>query len=242
MLSLNTAYLSSNAIDSVPVPSPTRVYEPVPHRQLMHMVMSAFAGGGFAIDKPMHQIHKKKPRFASTFTISGGGLPNDRSLDWSVGIINTYDQYRAIHILFGGTVFICSNGLIVADHKLTTRHTTNVWRRLPDLIGRAVDAFGETIVEANRRHDRMRETRINDRRAIDAFALEVCRRNLLPITKAVEYADEIHKPSFNYEVPEDSLWNVHNAYTHMAKGMEAGAFSRRMIAFDKLLDQTFATV
>jgi hypothetical protein len=242
MLSLNTAYLSSNAIDNIALPVQTPSYTPVPHRQLMHQVMSAFTSNGFDIDRPAHQIHKKKPRFVSTFSVSGGGLPNDKALDWMVGVMNSYDSSRSVTLLFGARVFVCSNGMIVADHKLKTRHTLNVWDRIPDLIATSVDAFGETICKAQRRNDQLREIVVDDRRMIDAFAMEVARRGLLPETKAVAYADEIHNPSFDYGVKENTLWNIHNAYTHTAKGMEAGDFARRVIQFDKLLDATFVAV
>ena len=241
MISLNKSYISSNAIDNIPVPSPTASYTPVPHRHLMHSVMSAFTSQGFDIDKPTHQIHKKKARFVSMFSVSGGGLPQDKALDWMVGVMNSYDMSRSVTLLFGARVFICSNGAIVADHKLKTRHTLNVWDRIPGLIAESVDVFGDTIVEAQRRNDTLREIVVDDRKLIDAFAMEVARRGLLPAGKALDYANEIHDPSFNYEVKENSLWNIHNAYTHCAKGMEAGDFARRVIQFDKLLDETFVT-
>lgn len=241
MLSLNTAYVSSNAIDNIAVPVATPSYTPVPHRNLMHMVMSAFTANGFDIDKPSHQIHKKKPRFVSTFSVSGGGLPKDKALDWQVGVMNSYDQSRSVTLLFGGRVFVCSNGMIIADHKLRTRHTTHVWDRIPDLIATSVYVFGDTIHRAQLRNDRLREIVVDDRKLIDAFAMEVCRRGLLPESKALSYAEEIHEPSFDYEVKPNTLWNIHNAYTHTAKGMEAGDFARRVIQFDKLLDETFVT-
>lgn len=241
MLSLNTAYVSSNAIDNIAIPTPTPSYTPVPHRHLMHQVMSAFTTNGFDIDKPSHQIHKKKPRFVSTFSVSGGGLPNDKALDWQVGVMNSYDMTRSVTLLFGGHVFVCGNGMIIADHKLKTRHTLNVWDRIPELISRSVYTFGETISNAQKRNDRLREIVVDDRKLIDAFAMEVCRRGLLPESKALAYADEIHKPSFDYEVKENTLWNMHNAYTHCAKGMEAGDFARRVLSFDKFLDETFVT-
>lgn len=239
MISLNKSYISSNAIDIIPVPSPTASYTPVPHRHLMHNVMSAFTSQGFDIDKPYHQIHRKKARFVSMFSVSGGGLPQDKALDWMVGVMNSYDMSRSVTLLFGARVFVCSNGMIVADHKLKTRHTLNVWDRIPNLIAQSVGVFGDTIVKAQQRNDRLREIVVDDRRMIDAFAMEVARRGLLPESKAVAYANEIHKPSFDYGVKENTLWNIHSAYTHTAKGMEAGDFARRVIAFDKLLDATF---
>lgn len=241
MISLNKSYISSNAIDNIPVPSPTASYTPVPHRHLMHSIMSAFTSQGFDIDKPSHQIHKRKHRFVSMFSVSGGGLPQDKALDWMVGVMNSYDMSRSVTLLFGARVFVCSNGAIVADHKLKTRHTLNVWDRIPNLIAESVDVFGDTIAKAQQRNDKLREIRVNDRRVIDAFAVEVARRGLLPETKAVAYADEVHNPSFDYGVKENTLWNIHNAYTHTAKGMEAGDFARRVIQFDKLLDETFVT-
>lgn len=241
MIALNNAYISSAAIDNVPVPSPTASYTPVPHRSLMHNVMSAFTSQGFDIDKPTHQIHKKKARFVSMFSVSGGGLPQDKALRWMVGVMNSYDMSRSVTLLFGAEVRVCTNGAIIADHRLKTRHTLNVWDRIPDLISQSVGVFGDTIVRAQQRNDKLREIVVDDRRMIDAFAMEVARRKLLPETKAVAYADEIHNPSFDYGIKENTLWNIHNAYTHVAKGMEAGDFARRVIQFDKLLDETFVT-
>lgn len=241
MITLNNAYVSSNAIDSIQVPHPTASYTPVPHRHLMHNVMSAFTSQGFDIDKPVHQIHKQKARFVSMFSVSGGGLPEDKALRWMVAAMNSYDMSRSVTLLFGASVFVCGNGLIIADHKLKTRHTLNVWDRIPDLISQSVGVFGDTIVKAQQRNDKLREIVVDDRRMIDSFAMEVCRRGLLPTSKAVAYADEIHNPSFDYEVKPNTLWNIHNAYTHTAKGMEAGDFARSVIQFDNLLNETFVT-
>ena len=241
MISLNKSYISSNAIDNIPVPSPTASYTPVQHRQLMHGVMSAFTSQGFDIDKPTHQIHRKKPRFVSIFSVGGGGLPVDKALRWMVGVMNSYDMSRSVTLLFGSEVWVCTNGAIIADHRLKTRHTMNVWDRIPGLIDQSVEVFGETIVAAQQRNDRLREIVVDDRKLIDAFAIEVARRKLLPSGKALEYADEIHDPSFDYGIKENSLWSIHNAYTHCAKGMEAGEFARKVIQFDKLLDETFVT-
>jgi hypothetical protein len=241
MISPNKTYISSAAIDNVPVPSPTASYTPVPHRSLMQNVMGAFTSQGFEIDKPTHRIHRKKPRFVSTFSVSGGGLPVDKSLRWMVGVMNSYDMSRSVTLLFGSEVWVCTNGAIIADHRLKTRHTMNVWDRIPGLIDQSVEVFGETIVAAQQRNDRLREIVVDDRKLIDAFAIEVARRKLLPSGKALEYADEIHDPSFDYGIKENSLWSIHNAYTHCAKGMEAGEFARKVIQFDKLLDETFVT-
>lgn len=242
MLSLNKSYISSNAIDNMPIPAATASYMPVPHRNLMHMVTSAFTSQGFDVDRPQHQIHRKKPRFASTFSVSGGGLPGDKAFDWMVGVLNSYDQSRSVSILFGARVFVCSNGMIICERQLKTRHTINVWDRIPSLVGQAVLAFGDTIIKAQRRNDRLREVKVDDRRAIDSFALDVCRLGLLPETKAVAYANEIHNPSFDYGTHETTLWNIHNAYTHTAKGMEPGDFARRVLKFDNLLNGTFGLV
>jgi hypothetical protein len=64
---------------------------------------------------------------------------------------------RSVTLLFGGHVFVCGNGMIIADHKLKTRHTLNVWDRIPELISRSVYTFGETISNAQKRNDRPRD-------------------------------------------------------------------------------------
>ena len=239
MITTNKTYAISALIDNVPVPAATHSYTPTPHRQLVGEVMKAFDSYGFTLKDPVHAIHKKKSRFHTVFDVVSSALPERLDLSWQVGLINSYDQSKAIHIVFGGRVFVCANGMVIADYKLKTRHTTHVWDRIPDLISAAASRFDRSIHEANARHQLLMDTRIGSRASMDAFAVEVCRRNLLPVTKAVEFADEIHNPSFNYEVKEDTLWNVHNAFTHMAKGFDPSTFANKVVKFDRLLDGVF---
>ena len=239
MLTLNASYKSSPLIDSVPVPLGNDSYTSVAHRDLIHLLTGTFVEQGYDLERPQHQIHKKFPRFASVFSVSGNGLPKDVALDWMVGVLNSYDKSRSVTLLFGARVFVCSNGMVVADHKIRTRHTLNVWDRLPLMIAQAVGVFGSTVEAANKRNNRLKEFLVPSSRDIDAFAVEVCRKGLLPASKAVEYANEIQKPSYDYGVPVNSAWNIHNAFTHISKGVEPGTFSHNMIGFDKLLDRVF---
>ena len=140
-------YTTIKDISSIPMPEQTDTYCPVSQTELWNSVQKAFGVYGYRIDNESHQVHRKRPLFVSSMDVCSDSLSEmGGTVKWTVAAMNAYDKSSSVRLIFGGRVFACSNGLIVADHILRTKHTTHVWDRLPDLIAEAVEGFeGEVL-------------------------------------------------------------------------------------------------
>ena len=230
-------------IYNYPMPAATQSYAPVHQGELFTQVKDAFYSEGYRIGTESHQVHHVQPVFISKVDIEaelgGPSLPENTRMNWSVAVINSYNKTKAVRLVFGGTVFACLNGMIVADHILRTKHTTNVWDRLPDLIGKAVSAFGNQIDRAGEFYSNLRNQHTDPDR-LAAFAVRLAQEDILPKAKVMDFFDEAANPSFMYETDKWCLYNVHAAYTHLAKEFNPIIRPNRVLKFERALTETYS--
>jgi hypothetical protein len=226
---------------TIPVPVATASYMPVPQNALWKMISEEFKYNGFTVSEPMHMISPQKTVFVSSMNVSGRSIDTGSEIGWTVAGMSSYNRSIANRIVFGGKVFICANGLVVADKVLKTKHTTNVFDRLPNLVRLAVSSFREEVLKANEFYNDLK-TIYTAKAALASFAVDLGRADLLPKAKVVDFVDEATKPSYDYGTEQGCLWNVHNAYTHFAKDFNPTVRPSRVIRFEKALKQAYALV
>jgi hypothetical protein len=226
-------------ITKIPVPASTDTYTPVPQHTLVRTVADTFEKAGYIVKSEAHQVHRKRPLFISTMDIGIPDLQEDPRLKWTVGVMNSYDKTMANRLIFGGHVFACTNGLVISDHVLSTKHTTHVWDRLPSLINAAVRDFEGEVNQFYKREEVLME-RSTDETSLAYFTMQLARRGILPKSKATDFYEESITPSFDYQTPGLCLWNLQAAYTHLAKEMNPVERPQRILSFDKALRQHYA--
>lgn len=235
--------INEQSLDRVPsvlaVPEATRTYCPVPQNRLWEQVKGTFEQAGFGVEQSVHQIHKKRPVFVSRATITGDGLPDMPGQSWEFAVMNSYDMTISNRILFGKRVFICSNGVIFADHILRTKHTTNVWSRLPNLIGQAVSQFHEQS-ESHRRREEVLRNEYTSNEQLAMFGVQLAQRGTLARTMVMDFYEESKQPSFDYGTDPLCLWNLQAAFTHLAKRLNPVTQSRSVLSFEENLNQFYA--
>ena len=153
--------------------------------------------------------------------------------------MNAYDKSSSVRLIFGGRVFACSNGLIVADHILRTKHTTHVWDRLPDLIAEAVEGFEGEVLRYQEEQNKIKEITVSAE-SLSQFTVRIAQKGILPKTQMLDFYEESVAPSFDYQTQPLCLWNFQAAFTHLAKTMNPVERPRRVMAFDKALRETYA--
>ncbi len=234
---MKNTYRSIGNLASIPFPAPTKSYTPVPQEDLWKLTVQLFENRGYTISKESHVVHHSKPIFVSNMTISKPTITNPE-MEWTCALVNSYNMTRPASILFGGRVFACSNGLMVADHILKTKHTTHVWDRLPGMVATAVNSFEEEVTNASIFYNGLRQQFTNEQQ-LSTFAVNLGRVGLLPKSSVVDFVDEAINPSFDYDSNKMCLWNVHNAYTHLAKEFTITERPQRVMNFEKSLKAAY---
>ena len=235
-----STYINLSDLKNIPVPAQTDSYTPVPQQDLWDTVCNTFQAGGYMLSNEQHTVHRKRPVFVSRIDVAADWLPTDGGgMKWTIAVMNSYDKSKSARIIFGGTVFVCSNGLIVADHVLRTKHTTHVWDRLPNLILNAYDQF-EGECRKYIAHQETLKVKTTTTKDLADFTMTIARKGILPKAKALDFYEESVKPSFDYQTPNLCLWNLQAAYTHLAKEMNPVERPQRVLAFDRAMKETYA--
>lgn len=227
-------------IRSIPLPARTESYTPVSQAELWNTVCSTFEAGGYTLNNEVHTVHRKRPVFVSQVDVSAPWLDNDGgAFKWSIAAMNSYDKTKSNRLIFGKTVFVCQNGLIIADHVLRTKHTTHVWDRLPELILNAYEQFRGECDKHSRQQEALKAA-TTTAPALADFTMRIARKGILPKSQVVDFYEESIKPSFDYQTPEMCLWNMQAAYTHLAKEWNPVERPRRILSFDRALKESYA--
>jgi len=236
---IRTTYRTLADIKSIPLPERTDSYTPVDQASFFKETCDRFEFRGYTLNNETHMVHRKHPIFISKIDVEGPDLPNDGRMKWTVAIMNSYNKTISNRIIFGGTVFVCTNGMIVADHVLRTKHTAHVWDRLPKMIDDAVAAFGYQVNNANDFYENLKKINTS-REQLASFAVDLGRKSLLHKAQVIDFYEECVKPSFDYQTPDLCLWNLHAAYTHLAKTLNPVERPQRVLGFETALSAHYA--
>lgn len=234
-------YRSIVDVAKIPVPAQTESYCPVPQKDLWGLVCSTFTAGGYKLSNESHRVHHKRPVFISQIDVEASWLDGNGPDRWTIAALNSYDKTMSNRIVFGKRVFVCSNGLIIADHVLRTKHTTHVWDRLPELVLKAYDSFEFEVRAYMQTQERLKEATTTTAQLAE-FTVSLARRGVLPKSQMLDFYEEAVKPSFDYQTPSMCLWNLQASYTHLAKEMNPVERPQRVLSFDRVLKETYELV
>jgi hypothetical protein len=236
---MSRTYTDITRLSSYPVPAASRTYCPVSQERLWNTVCGQFESAGLRVVSDSHQVHRKQPVFVSKAVITSPDLPDSPGETWEFAVMNSYNMTIAARVMFGKTVTVCTNGLIMAEHILRTKHTTNVWDRLPVMIDNAVKSFVAQSRQYTERQERLK-TQYTGSTELAQFALQLAQRGVLNKSKILDFYEESKSPSFDYQTEYLCLWNLQAAFTHLVKEANPVDRPRAVIEFDRNLDQFYA--
>jgi hypothetical protein len=179
-------------------------------------------------------MHRKKPVFISKVEITAPRLPGQQEMSWNIACMQSWNKTIPVKFLFGGTVFVCTNGMIVAEHILSTKHTTNVWQRLEPMIDHTIDLFEAQVNKTFGFYEDMKTVRGTHSTLCD-FAVRVAAKDYLPKTQILDLVTEAENPSFDYGTNAGSVYNIHAAFTHLLKKANPLEAPSRLLGFEREL-------
>jgi hypothetical protein len=231
---MSKTFTTVSDLSRIPMPMATRTWQPVSQVQLFNTMCNAVRERGFTITTESHQIHRKKPVFISKVEITAPRLPGQQEMSWNIACMQSWNKTIPVKFLFGGTVFVCTNGMIVAEHILSTKHTTNVWQRLEPMIAHTIDLFEAQVNKTFGFYEDMKTVRGTHSTLCD-FAVRVAAKDYLPKTQILDLVTEAENPSFDYGTPAGSVYNIHAAFTHLLKKANPLEAPSRLLGFEREL-------
>ena len=133
-----------------------------------------------------------------------------------VGLRNSHDKKFPVGVSFG--TFVCDNLAFSGDHVIKRKHTLNLKRDLPGLIGEIVEPLAIQREGQKRQFDRYQATALSDR-AADHFILSLYRQGIFGIQTVPDVLREWDTPSHDWG--DKTVFRLFNAATFALTGKVA---------------------
>jgi hypothetical protein len=163
-----------------------------------------------------------------------GGQIIPRKLQF--GIIHDNASHRALTILVGAEIKLCSNGLIEGEFAVRCLHTNGLERRLEHEIDHAIYRWANMARGIEDRISRYRATGI-DESDINNILMETGRQGILPWSHVGKVVEEYENPSFSeFKVERGTAWGLYGSFTHIAKQRPVHQQAIAINRFGQILD------
>lgn len=205
--------LSIADLQLVPTPNATDSYQPVAHADLVAIFREQLKASGRSIIKELHTTARFGQRYFGLFQIDMGKQGSSGTV---VGLRNSHDKSFPAGIMAGNAPFVCDNLIFHNEVVFGRRHTTNVFRDLPQVVSRAIGKLGDMWTSHETRVSRYNATELNDEQA-GSLILRGYRAGAIGKTQIADVLDQWEKPAHEDFAPRN-LWSLHNAFTEVYKG------------------------
>jgi len=202
------------------IPTPRRMgrfHQPVGFHQFMEVIRNQARHRGIEILQENYALSNDLQTFFGTLEIGVEGVELDAAR-LVLGVRGSHNQKVPRGICLGNSVIVCDNLMFNGDlGAVSTKQTTNVWQRLPLMVGNALMSVPGMARREKLRQDKYRQYDMKPRWG-DALLVECHRRGALSgaqLTRAIAEWDE---PSYP-EHAEDGFtaWRALNAITEVQK-------------------------
>jgi len=225
--------ISREQLWSVPTPSRTRSWYPIPHSRVLSEVEDQLGGCGFLIKEQTHSLTSDGNRYFGVLSIT---IPERSVSDfsWVVGVRNSHDKTFPAGLVAGSRVFVCDNLAFSGEVSISRKHTRWAERDLHQLTARAVGQLGDKLLKLDHRIARYKEVEINDARAHD-IVIRGLDAGVVTTTQVPDVLREWREPSHSAFLPR-TAWSLFNSFTEAHKAVNPHTAIRRGEALHGLFD------
>ena len=193
-------------------PPPTDTHVPVPHFRVVDLIRTTLGMYGHQIVGEHHGVTEDGMRYFGLLSLkSTYGNYED-----TVGLRNSHDRSFPVGVGFGSRVFVCDNLAFSADTVIKRKHTANLKRDLPGIIGELIDPLALHREAQARTFERYEQTMLTAEMA-DHAILSMYRDGIIGVQKIADVIKEWDAPRFA-EFNDRNAWRLFNAATYVLTG------------------------
>ena len=215
----NSRTVDFSGLTTVGTPQATRTWQPVPHHDIMTTVIDHAKSRNLQIDELTYElvdVYKDKVQqpypdmFARMYMKSDNGVYRNM-----LGIRNSHNKKYGASACSGTSVMVCSNGVMSAEHMISSKHTPHV----RDNFDQAVSNMFDNVIASWKRN----ECRYNGYRAtelseagFDQILGAAIREGAINPSKSLKVYQEYIDPRHD-AFADRNAWSAFNAFTEIHK-------------------------
>lgn len=214
MLHAGAKPIEYDGLRSLTVPAPTPTHVPIPHHRVVDLVAHSLGYFGHEITGRHFGVTEDGARFFGVLSLKSTYGPYEDM----IGLRNSHDRKFPVGISFGSKCFVCDNLAFIGDHVIKRKHTANLKRDLPGLIGEILEPLADQRELQKRTFDRYQATAITDQTA-DHAIMEMFRRDVINLQRIPDVLQQWNEPVHDWGAK--SGWRLFNAATFALTGRVA---------------------
>jgi hypothetical protein len=212
MLHAGAEAIDYDGLRQLETPTATPSHVPIPHFRVVDLLKTTLGMYGHEVTDEHHGITPDGMRYFGLISLRS----TYTGYEDTVGLRNSNDKSFPVGIGFGSRVFVCDNLAFIADQVIKRRHTANLKRDLPGVIGELIEPLALHREQQHRTLNRYRQTMLTDQQA-DHAILDFYREGVINIQRVPDVMREWATPSFP-DLEQPTAWRLFNAVTHVLSG------------------------
>ena len=226
------------SILAVPVPAETETYTPVPASLIFNTIDRLCTEFSVNIQSEEFFCGAEGERQRLRFFFN---IPNSEFVRELV-VINSYNKTIALRAASGTSVFVCSNGMVLGDIKIYRKHTGTIDEEVEQFLRECFVDMMNIYQHAEATKQAYSDIIITKQEVAHIlgecfFEYEYLTSSQLNIVKK-----EFEKPSFNYGVDPNSLWQFYNHLTYALQKEDPGDYLNTRIGIQKMIAEFYERV
>ena len=202
-------------IINAPIPEQTRTYKPIPHQQLIDLTLDGIDKAGFKLGKEHYTAAMDGKVANGRFTIQSIA---DAEMELEVGWQNSYNKSLTLKFAIGTRIIVCQNGCVSGDFgSFKKKHVGDIQVMTPYMMTDFIKTAGDSFRQMQIDRDHMKDVRVTKRTTAELIGRMMIEENFIASTQVNIIRDQLHKPSFDYNAQDDSLWQLYQHTTFAMK-------------------------
>jgi hypothetical protein len=213
MLHCGAQEVGYDAIKAVPVPAPTETHHPIPHNQVVDLMLDTLHDSGYQVLETVHALTRDGGNYFGLAQVTADFLETDE-YGLVVGFRNSHIKAYQAGAVAGAQIFVCDNLSFTGEIKFGHKHTVNIEKHLPEVFLEGVSRLKNRFLSQEIRFEAYKEGEIKDP---NEFIINLYRQNIIVTTEIGKIIDIWDNPTHE-EYGEQSAWTMFNAVTEALKG------------------------
>lgn len=204
-------------LKAIRTPAATESHFPIPHIELVNQVESRLNEHGMRIVTEAYGMANEGQRMFGVLQVANGHNSEDYS--WVCGLRNSHDKRFPAGLCVGSGVFVCDNLAFSSEIVFGRKHTTNIMRDLPILVGTAIGKLGTSWTSQDVRIEAYKNTELSKGDAADLL-LDALSQDVINTRQILPAFQEWRKPRHEEFAENKNVWRLFNAVTEVLKPAE----------------------
>lgn len=200
-----------DALRTLETPAATSTHVPIPHFRVVDLVAHSLGYFGHQVTERHFGVTPDGMRFFGVLCLKS----DYTGYGDMVGLRNSHDRRFPVGVSFGSHVFVCDNMAFSGDHVIKRKHTANLKRDLPGLIGEIIEPLALHREAQHLQLEHYRATPLTDSLA-DQAIMQMYRSQVIGVQKIADVLDQWERPSHDWG--DKTGWRLFNAATFALTG------------------------